>query len=107
MTNIDPRTKGFNYGAPVPEPKLYFYHYAKAVADIARKRNSNSARQKSWDLDEAIRLVRLSCSIEEQNRKLQLLRKFILSEYAPRVTVKQYRKALAAALIALAPEGTY
>lgn len=92
--STDPRTKGFNYGAPIPEPASLTYWFSKALADIVRHRNSQRAREKSWDLDEAVRLVRLSCTVEEQTRKLNLLTAFLVSEHAPNWTKLQHQKAL-------------
>lgn len=69
----DPRSAGFNYGAALGAPNTVRFRQIVAIADRYRQRNSDKARERSWRLDMAIRAVRVSCTAEEQARKLAAL----------------------------------
>lgn len=77
----NPRAAGFNYGAPLPEPDLWSYRRIKAFADRYRQRNSETAREKSWELDMLIRAVRHSVYPYEQRLALASLLAFAQSEF--------------------------
>lgn len=70
---IDPRANGFNYGAALGAPDTIRFRQIVGIADKLRQRNSQTARERSWRLDMAIRAVRVSCSVEEQERALSAL----------------------------------
>lgn len=69
----DPRAAGFNYGAALGAPDTIRFRQIVATADKLRQRNAQTARERSWRLDMAIRAVRVSCSHEEQERALAAL----------------------------------
>jgi len=67
----DPRAKGFNYGAPLPVPAALTPF--SRLADKWRKHNSQKGRERSWDLDMAVRFVRVACTEREQANALAYL----------------------------------
>ncbi len=69
----DPRSKGFNYGAPIPVPTQGIYPKLVALANRWRRHDTQKGRERSWDLDMALRFVRCSCSHHEQSRALDSL----------------------------------
>lgn len=98
MAHADPRKDGFNYGAPVAEP-VYdaTYLFAKRVAAILRRRNSSAAIARSWALDMLIRDVRVSCSVDEQERKLAKL-KVAIGSYARYITFNRHTQEFSGAM---------
>lgn len=92
MAHADPREDGFNYGAPLPEPLWdATYQAAKLLAEVLRKRNSGTARQRSWDFDMRVRAVRVSCSQAEQDKTLAQL-KNVLGDYFRHVTARRHAR---------------
>lgn len=97
----DPRALGFNYGAPLPECRDHHYQFAKAVADLVRHRDSQSARAKSWALDMAVREVRISCTEGEREAALRKLHSMSSTPAWPRVTEAQAHRAILTAYDAI------
>lgn len=72
MSANDPRSRGFNYGSPIGGPNPPFYDIAVKVAFVLG-RQASALGQKAWDLEMAIKEVRISCSEAEKAKALRAL----------------------------------
>ena len=61
----DPRMRGFNYGSPHPSPMPPVYHTAAKIARMLGQK-ATEAGQEAWDLEMAIRQVRLAVTAPEK-----------------------------------------
>lgn len=75
----DPRKDGYNYGAALGGPRSPRYEDAVFLADETRVglEDSEGDLRRSWELDMAIRDVRLSCTEDEQEFHLNRLSRYL------------------------------
>lgn len=69
---IDPRAKGFNYGAALTPPDTAEWGAIKAHADKLR-RKAEKAEQAAWDFDMVARGVWVACDAGEQEARVARL----------------------------------
>lgn len=73
----DPRMRGFNYGTPSqtgPHPPVY-HTAAKIIRAISAE--ATKASNEAWDLEMALRHVRLACTSTEKLQAVQNLERKI------------------------------
>lgn len=87
--NVNPRAKGFNYGVgwgPTPKPPIY--RKAQELA-LVFNRIANAASRKAWELEMAIRTVRLAETETEKRCAVSALTELMLQYEQPQMQAAQ------------------